>query len=138
MTTAVRSFTIGIAAFLGGTACALFLSHKLESRAWDEFESLRDAPRLEATLDVRFLMANIEAAQRDDTQWLTRSNCIILRSKLRLLHPSAADTPGRRAEIGELMERARELTASLDSQDMCEPTRGGSVSASVKPPKGGQ
>ena len=43
MTTAVQSFAIGIAAFLGGTACALFVSHKLESRAWEEFESLRDA-----------------------------------------------------------------------------------------------
>jgi hypothetical protein len=135
MMTAVRSFAIGIAAFLGGTACALFLSHKLESRAWEEFESLRDAPRLEAILDVRFLIANIEAAQREDIQWLTRSNCIILRSNLGLLHPSVADSAGRRAEIRELIERARELTASLDSQDMCEPTPVGSVDASVKPPK---
>jgi hypothetical protein len=135
MTTAVRSFAIGIAAFLGGTACALLLSHKLESRAWDEFESLRDAPRLEAVLDVRFLIANIEAAQREDIEWLTRSNCILLRSNMGLLHPSAGDTPRRRAEIAALMERARELTASLDSQDMCEPSRGGSVNSSVKQPK---
>lgn len=135
MTTAVQSFAIGIAAFLGGTACALFVSHKLESRAWEEFESLRDAPRLEAVLDVRFLIANIEAAQREDFEWLTRSNCILLRSNLGLLHPSVADSPARRAEIGELVERARELTASLDSQDMCEPIPVGSVKASVKPLK---
>lgn len=135
MTTAIRSFAFGIAAFLSGTTCALFLSHKLESRAWDEFESLRDAPRLEAILDVRFLIANIEAAQREDIEWLTRSNCILLRSNLGLLHPSAGDTPGRRAEIGALMERARELTASLDGKDMCEPTPAGSVNGSVIPPK---
>lgn len=121
MTTVVRSVSIAGAAFLGGTACAIFLSNKLESRAWQEFETFRDTPRIEAVHQVRWLISTIEAARRGDTDFLIRQNCAALSITTRLLAPGAADTPGRRQEIEELMERSRELTSTLQSEGMCSP-----------------
>jgi hypothetical protein len=121
MTTVVRSVSIAVAAFLGGTACAIFLSNKLESRAWQEFETFRDTPRIEAVHQVRWLISTIEAARRGDTDFLIRQNCAALSITTRLLAPGAADTPGRRQDIEQLMERSRELTSTLQSQGMCSP-----------------
>lgn len=121
MTTVVRSVSIAGAAFLGGTACAIFLSNKLESRAWQEFETFRDTPRIEAVHQVRWLISTIEAARRGDTDFLIRQNCAALSITTRLLAPGAADTPGRRQDIEELMERSRELTSTLQSEGMCSP-----------------
>lgn len=121
MTTGVRSVSIAAAAFLGGTACAIFLGNKLESRAWQEFETFRDTPRIEAVHQVRWLISTVEAARRGDTDFLIRQNCAALSITTQLLAPGAADTPGRRQDIEELMERSRELTSLLQSQGMCSP-----------------
>ena len=136
MTIVVRSVSIAAAAFLGGTACAIFLGTKLESRAWQEFETFRDTPRIEAVHQVRWLISTIEAARRGDTDFLVRQNCAALSITTQLLAPGAADTPGRRQDIEHLMERSRELTSLLQSEGMCSPTPSpgpGSEGAASKP-----
>ena len=117
----ILPLSVALAAFASGLACALLLSSKLESRAWQEFEAFRDSPRFEAENSIRLHLINIEKAQRGDTNTVIRINCHLMRSNLRLVEPDVYENPEKRKEVKALVTRAENAIIALDKIGTCQP-----------------
>ena len=111
---------VALAAFAGGLACAIFMSSKLESRAWSEFETFRDSPRYEAEQRVRLNLINIDKVQSGDAASVIRINCQLMRSSLRLVEPGAYENPEKRQEVKALVARAQNTVIALDKTGACK------------------
>jgi hypothetical protein len=116
----IQPLLIFLAAFGGGLVCALFLSYKLESHSWEEFQALRDSPRIEADAKVGLHLTNIWSAQKGDTDAIIRNNCVLLRATLPLVNPNVYENPEKQVEVKAKIRRAQETINLLTKSGLCQ------------------
>lgn len=116
----VLSSILAVSAFGAGLAGALFVASHFEADAWHEaiVASSQQTPWFQAETESEFRLANIEAAQRGDTQTIIRTNCLLLKIGLPAVSPERFG-PARVAEVKAFLDHARSTIAELEKQGLC-------------------
>ena len=118
MKAALIHIAIGVAAFLGGAVCAVYVLMELDLEIDRQLDMLRFSSDFAPEIDVATHLYQIQAAQEERIEWLIMSNCVRMSHQLKLVNPQIFEGQ-RRDDVEALVEEAYETFQELNKQGLC-------------------